>query len=160
VVGLSGDDERVAGNPGGNDASVVPGHVPDAGVAVPAKLDAAVTVPDAATGPATPEKAADAAPADAGVAADAKATKAPPRPRKAGPVARGTLFIHTNPWTKVRAGGRNLGTTPLYNISLPVGNHRLVMIDGEGNRHVRRARIQKNKATKLFFNLRATKKAP
>ena len=59
--------------------------------------------------------------------APAKTPRPPPqRPEKApvtsGPRPPGTLFVHTTPWSKVSVGGRQLGNTPLANVSLPAGS--------------------------------------
>ena len=37
----------------------------------------------------------------------------------------GFIAINTEPWTNVKLGGRLLGTTPLRDLKLPVGQHKL-----------------------------------
>lgn len=71
------------------------------------------------------------------------------------PRARGKLYLHTNPWSKVRLGGRNLGTTPLQGVSLRAGSHTLRFIDAEGRTHSKRVRIRPGADTKVFFDLRS-----
>ena len=96
---------------------------------------------------------------EAGRTIVSKTPKRPTRPQTAAPAAKGTLFVHTIPWTKVRVGGRDLGTTPFYNVSLPVGTHTLHMVDGKGKRYTRRVRIQAGKATKKFYNFEKNTKS-
>jgi hypothetical protein len=42
------------------------------------------------------------------------------------PVPNGSLSINALPWAEVWIDGRNAGTTPLANLSVPVGNHEVV----------------------------------
>ena len=54
----------------------------------------------------------------------------PPPPPSAQPAASddpGFLTLQTYPFTKVSEGGRSLGTTPLYKLSLPAGTHVLTL---------------------------------
>jgi serine/threonine-protein kinase len=52
------------------------------------------------------------------------------KPRVVKPVARkGKLTIDTKPWTEVHLGKRKLGITPLLNIELPAGRHKLKVIN-------------------------------
>lgn len=54
----------------------------------------------------------------------------PARPVHVGATAAarsGTLTISTTPWSRVYAGARLLGTTPLANASLPAGRHTLTL---------------------------------
>ena len=57
--------------------------------------------------------------------------KEPEKPRTVvKPVARkGKLTIDTKPWTEVYLGERKLGITPLLNIELPAGRHKLKVVN-------------------------------
>ena len=41
-------------------------------------------------------------------------------------VPNGTLFINALPWAEVTINGRAVGTTPLANLSIPIGHHEIV----------------------------------
>ena len=43
----------------------------------------------------------------------------------------GFLTLDTIPWSEVRLGSRNLGTTPLRRIELPPGSHTLTLVNPE-----------------------------
>jgi len=43
----------------------------------------------------------------------------------AAPAARASLRISASPWAEVRLGRRELGTTPVRQVSVPVGTHRI-----------------------------------
>jgi hypothetical protein len=43
----------------------------------------------------------------------------------------GTLRISTRPWTNVSVGGRNIGSTPQMNVSLPPGRHTVRLTNPE-----------------------------
>jgi hypothetical protein len=81
---------------------------------------------------------------------------APPLPGKRPPIPRATgrLFLDTRPWSSVRAGGRQLGTTPIINAELPAGWHMLRLVDADGRQHRRRVQVKAGQATKLFLRLR------
>jgi serine/threonine-protein kinase len=52
------------------------------------------------------------------------------KPRPVKPKAKkGKLTIDTKPWTEVHLGKRKLGITPLLNIELPAGRHKLKVIN-------------------------------
>ena len=42
------------------------------------------------------------------------------------PIPNGTVSINALPWADVTVDGRAIGTTPLANISLPIGTHEVV----------------------------------
>jgi serine/threonine protein kinase len=48
-------------------------------------------------------------------------------------VAKGKLSLTTTPWSVVTFGKKSLGETPLVNVPMPVGTHRLVLINDERN---------------------------
>ena len=66
----------------------------------------------------------------------------------------GRLFLDTNPWSTVRLGQRNLGQTPIVNAEVPAGRSTLVLREGSGEVHRVPIRIQPNRATKRFIQLR------
>lgn len=80
-------------------------------------------------------------------------SKQTPVAHVARPRGKGTLFLNSRPWCKVRVGGRSLGTTPIINVELPAGLHVLQLTDANGQRHRRSVRIRPDRPTKLFLNL-------
>jgi hypothetical protein len=42
------------------------------------------------------------------------------------PVPSGTLSVNASPWAEVFVDGRSIGTTPLGDVSLPIGSHEVV----------------------------------
>jgi hypothetical protein len=67
---------------------------------------------------------------------------APPRPQRSvaapistevgtGSASTGTLTLATVPWTHIYWGDKSLGTTPLVEVALPVGTHRLHSVNAE-----------------------------
>lgn len=71
---------------------------------------------------------------------EARAGRAPhaeaaPVPHAASPSAEeqstGFLSLVTSPWTHVSLGGRDLGTTPLVRVPLPIGHHVLRLVNTE-----------------------------
>ena len=71
---------------------------------------------------------------------------------EAVPAGRGTLAINTRPWSKVYAGGRLLGTTPLR-ATVPAGTVRLRLEDRDGTNHQRTVRVGEDDVTRVFFDL-------
>jgi serine/threonine protein kinase len=61
--------------------------------------------------------------------APAKESKKPRVPRTEPVVKKGMLTIDTKPWTEIHLGKRKLGITPLLNVELPAGRHRLKIIN-------------------------------
>jgi len=70
----------------------------------------------------------------------------------AEPAGRGTLAINTRPWSKVYAGGRLLGTTPLRT-TVPAGTVRLRLEDRDGQNHNRTVRVSEDEETRVFYDL-------
>lgn len=98
--------------------------------------------------------ARDAAPlAEAGPRSDADAAAPPAGKAPPQPAAMGKLYLHTSPWSKVRVGSRNLGTTPIVGASLPAGSHTLHLEDATGRRFTRKVQIRPGSSTKAFFEL-------
>jgi hypothetical protein len=57
-----------------------------------------------------------------------------PKPKDPKPkpvVAKGKLSLQTTPWSNVYFAKKNLGETPLVNVELPVGRHRLKLVNDE-----------------------------
>jgi hypothetical protein len=94
----------------------------------------------------------DAGPAQ-GPRPDEKRTPRPEPQKRPAAGPPGTLFVDTEPWSRVRAGGRNLGTTPVIGASLPAGIHVLTFEDPDGHRFNRRVTITSGQPTKAFFRL-------
>ncbi|WP_412070340.1 serine/threonine-protein kinase [Rubrivirga sp. IMCC43871] len=51
----------------------------------------------------------------------------PPSPSAAVPPAAGTLAVRVEPWARVRAGDRDLGMTPVEDVSLPAGTYLVTL---------------------------------
>lgn len=54
-----------------------------------------------------------------------------PKPKKSPADAQGRLSLKTTPWSTVYLGAKNLGDTPLIEVPLPVGRHRLRLVNPE-----------------------------
>jgi eukaryotic-like serine/threonine-protein kinase len=74
-----------------------------------------------------------------------------PRPK---PQGHGYLKITTLPWSKVYLGSRLLGITPLANVKVPAGRHRLRFVPERLPPLHRMVVVQPNKVTKLRLTLR------
>ncbi len=61
--------------------------------------------------------------------APALESKKPRAPRTEPVAKKGMLTIDTKPWTEVHLGKRKLGITPLLNIELPAGRHKLKIVN-------------------------------
>ncbi|MFK7989826.1 MAG: protein kinase [Sandaracinaceae bacterium] len=55
----------------------------------------------------------------------------PERPERPAAAETGRLTLATTPWTHVFLNGRDLGTTPLINVEIPAGSHRLRLVNRE-----------------------------
>jgi serine/threonine-protein kinase len=53
------------------------------------------------------------------------------KPKPVVPREKGKLSLQTTPWSNVYFGGKNLGETPLVNVELPAGRHRLKLVNDE-----------------------------
>ncbi len=96
---------------------------PDAGA--PPKAAAVVTPPDDGAGT---------SPVDAGPPVRTVVIDAVPdagSPPKTAAAASGRLTLDTEPWTQVFLGKRKLGDTPLIELPLPAGTHRLHLVNAE-----------------------------
>jgi serine/threonine-protein kinase len=163
---------RIVNDGGGPDAVADAGRaVADAGQAVAdagrakadaghAKADAGQATADAGQAVADAGQAkADAGGADSGGSwLPGEPPEVPRRPLEKRGV--GKLFLHTNPWSKVSIGGRSLGTTPIFDVSLPAGTHVLRLVDRDGGVHTHRVRIEANQPTKVFLNLNKRDEGP
>ncbi len=88
------------------------------------------------TSPARPK--APPAPAPQVASAPSRATSAPARPKRRDGRA-GSLDVNTEPWSEVELDGRALGMTPLANVPLSPGRHRLLCKNPETNTHAAEA---------------------
>ncbi len=76
--------------------------------------------------------AADAAPVDARTASDAAppdASKVAAKHRVEHAVRYGTIDLYAEPWAHIYFRGRKVGTTPKRGLRLPVGHHRLELVN-------------------------------
>ncbi len=74
-------------------------------------------------------------------------------PKRRPPIrrAKGLLRLDTRPWTTVYLGRRKLGITPLLDIKLPAGRHKLRLVNKEAGRKTSIwVVIQPGKTTSLF----------
>jgi serine/threonine-protein kinase len=71
----------------------------------------------------------------------------------------GHLAINTRPWSRVYAGSRLLGTTPIGGVELPAGEARLRFVDRDGVEHTRTVTIPEGGDAREFFDL-STDPAP
>jgi eukaryotic-like serine/threonine-protein kinase len=67
----------------------------------------------------------------AGVSASAAPEEKAEAPEVGPPPALGTLVVNTDPWSRVTIDGRDVGQTPLPNLSLPAGHHEMVCTNPE-----------------------------
>ena len=77
---------------------------------------------------------------------------------KTTPVAEasgpGFLSLSTTPWTKVSAGREVLGSTPLFKVKLPAGEHTLTLVnEGQNVNTTRKVTIRAGEVTKLDLKL-------
>lgn len=122
--------------------------------------------PEPAATPADePEPRADSTPADGTEAAgeetaptsegeaegEAGEETAPEEEAPARPPGR--LWLRTEPWSRVRLGRRDLGTTPIVNAPVPAGDHVLRARDPDGHLHRIRVRIRSGRPTKRVVTL-------
>jgi hypothetical protein len=100
----------------------------DAGLRVVQKVMVDAGVPEVAV-------VIDAGPAPTPVVEAEPAPPSPPtRPTVARPAEQtGRLSLDTDPWTTVFLGKRALGDTPLLELTLPVGRHRLRLVNPNEN---------------------------
>jgi serine/threonine-protein kinase len=98
-------------------------------VTPPPKVEAPAGVPDAAVALVSPALVEPTGQPDAG---DDSLDLTPIQPGKPVQKAKpGFLSLQTTPWTIVFLGKRNLGETPLSNLALPPGRHRLRLTNDE-----------------------------
>jgi len=80
-------------------------------------------------------------------------TSGPSTPRPSTPAREGTLSLNTRPWSKVYAGSRLLGTTPIGAARVPAGSVRLRLVDRDGTTHHRVVRVEAGHEAEAFFDL-------
>lgn len=75
-------------------------------------------------------------------------------PVAAAAVGPGFLTLSTTPWTKVTAGREVLGSTPLFKVRLPPGEHTLTLVnEGQNVNTTRQVTIKPGEVTKLDLKL-------
>jgi serine/threonine-protein kinase len=62
---------------------------------------------------------------------------------------RGTVRFAVTPWAEVSCGGRNLGTTPLRDVSLTVGEYECKFSNPEFGTRTQRVEVKANSHTKV-----------
>jgi serine/threonine-protein kinase len=70
------------------------------------------------------------------VAAPASASVEAPKAKPSAPnalVRRGKLSLDTSPWTRVFLNGKELGDTPLLEVTVPAGRHLLLLVNEQKN---------------------------
>jgi serine/threonine-protein kinase len=66
----------------------------------------------------------------------------------------GFLTLSTTPWTKVSVAGEVLGSTPLFKVKLPAGEHTMTLVnEGQGINTTRKVTIRAGEVTKLDLQL-------
>lgn len=148
-TGSSGGATESKGGAQGAQILAATGTAADSGVSTKTVDDGSPEKVDTATPATPPQPESDGGHGETG----AEPVKTGKRPVKRVAVKRGTLFVDTEPWSRVRAGSRSLGTTPVIGATLPAGAIVLRFVDADGNRHRRRVVINSGKATKVFFRL-------
>lgn len=124
------------------------------------------TPPPPAETTAAPPPAPVEAPWVAVVNVDPPAAQAPaakrapaPKPRPAAPAATGpgTLLVTSNPPCRLLVDGKPSGSTPLGELSLPAGRHKVTFVNDEyAIRYTRKVKIVPGETTKLDVDLVAT----
>jgi serine/threonine-protein kinase len=66
-----------------------------------------------------------------------------------------TLSINTRPWSRVWAGSRELGTTPIGEATVPSGTVRLRIVDRDGRTFNRTVRLAPGATETVFYDLEA-----
>jgi hypothetical protein len=130
----------------------VPGETPLSGVVVEARVEHVVVV-------ACKDHQRDSkrVSGDPGTSLELEFSPRPSRspPPPSPPLAMGTLRLNTKPWSVVYLDKRKLGITPLMGARLPVGTHRLTLVNGEqGLRKTLNVTIQAGKTTTQWVDLR------
>ncbi len=74
-----------------------------------------------------------------------------PTPHHAAP---GTLSIRSVPWAEVYEGGRHLGTTPIADLALAPGAHKLKLVHPGQPAVFQKVRISSGKSSKLSVTIR------
>lgn len=134
------------------DAAAPPTPVPADGLGggsvTKAPVDAGPPQAKTSSADADPPSAKTSSSVDAGTKVEASPSQA-----QAPPPPPGSLFLDSDPWSKVRAGRRSLGTTPILGSKLAAGVHFLRLTDPDGVTHRRRVVIRPGQNTKVFYRL-------
>ena len=70
-----------------------------------------------------------------------------------GPKPTGRLFLNAIPWAKVYKGKKLLGDTPIEDLRLPIGKHKLRLVNDEHKKTVYVV-IRKGKITRKTFDMK------
>ena len=70
-----------------------------------------------------------------------------------GPKPTGRLFLNAIPWAKVYKGKKLLGDTPIEDLRLPIGKHKLLLVNDEHKKIVYVV-IRKGKITRKTFEMK------
>jgi serine/threonine-protein kinase len=84
------------------------------------------------------------------IAARGSTSKVPARPEA---LSYGFLTVNTVPWSRVFLNGKLIGTTPLANVRVIAGTHKLRFVNPSGPVAHRTAVVRTGMVTKLRFNL-------
>lgn len=82
--------------------------------------------------------------------ADERSVPEPPAP---APATTGRLSVAAQPWARVRVGARDLGTTPIAAVELPVGQHTVTLTNPEFPPHTLRVRVEPGEQTEAVVSL-------
>ncbi len=69
--------------------------------------------------------------------------------KEARPRATGYLTVWTTPYSKVYLDGRLLGSTPMAKREVPVGNHRLKLVNPDVGTKTVRVRVKNGETTRV-----------
>ncbi len=76
-----------------------------------------------------------------------------PVPDPLAEIQAGTLVLAVEPWARVRVAGREVGTTPLGAVSLPAGDHEVVLTNPDFPVHTVRVRVEAGEETRAAVSL-------
>ena len=126
-----------------------PAAVSEAASPAPGSDDAPTPAPEAVEAPPSPQ------PRSKGTAAPVQPRAEPtPAPRPAEKV-RGTLTVNTYPWSQVFVDGKDRGRTPIVEMSIPAGAHkvRLVFPTRDNEELLRDVEVEPGKDAKVVHRM-------
>ncbi len=114
-----------------------------------------VSEPIAATDEPPPEMpsptSADLRPAPPYIAPEPTSPRSVPDPP--AEVQTGTLALAVEPWARVRVAGREVGTTPFGAVTLPAGDHEVVLTNPDFPVYTVRVRVEAGEETRTVVSL-------